>query len=58
MKKNPDVITDIPAAEDRRENPRNQHEAYIQGLLELQRRVHRSAEETETTKLLVVCSPK
>jgi HTH-type transcriptional regulator/antitoxin HigA len=33
---------------------REQHEAYIQRLLELQRKAHRSAEETETTKLLVV----
>jgi len=31
-----------------------QHEAYIQRLLELQRKAHRSAEETETAKLLVV----
>src|ERR1700730_10651039 len=33
---------------------REQHEAYIQRLLELQRKAHRSAEETETAKLLVV----
>ena len=33
---------------------RGQHEAYIQRLLELQRKAHRSAEETETAKLLVV----
>ena len=32
---------------------REQHEAYIQRLLELQRKAHRSAEETETAKLLV-----
>jgi antitoxin component HigA of HigAB toxin-antitoxin module len=31
-----------------------QHEAYISRLLELQRKAHRSAEETETAKLLVV----
>jgi hypothetical protein len=31
---------------------REQHEAYIQRLLELQRKAHRSAEETETAKLL------
>ncbi|MGA7623953.1 MAG: hypothetical protein WCA91_10260, partial [Candidatus Acidiferrales bacterium] len=33
---------------------RKQHEAYLQRLLELQRKAHRSAEETETAKLLVV----
>jgi HTH-type transcriptional regulator/antitoxin HigA len=33
---------------------REQHEAYIQRLLELQRKAHRTAEETETAKLLVV----
>jgi antitoxin component HigA of HigAB toxin-antitoxin module len=33
---------------------REQHQAYIQRLLELQRKAHRSAEETETAKLLVV----
>jgi HTH-type transcriptional regulator/antitoxin HigA len=31
-----------------------QHQAYISRLLELQRRAHRRAEETETAKLLVV----
>lgn len=31
-----------------------QHQAYISRLLELQRKAHRSAEETETAKLLVV----
>jgi HTH-type transcriptional regulator/antitoxin HigA len=31
-----------------------QHEAYIQRLLDLQRKAHRTAEETETGKLLVV----
>ena len=31
-----------------------QHEAYIFRLLELQRRAHRTAEETETAKLLIV----
>jgi HTH-type transcriptional regulator/antitoxin HigA len=31
-----------------------QHEAYISRLLELRRKAHRTAEETETTKLLVV----
>ena len=31
-----------------------QHEAYISRLLELQRKAHRKAEETETAKLLVV----
>jgi HTH-type transcriptional regulator/antitoxin HigA len=31
-----------------------QHEAYISRLLELQRQAHRTAEETETAKLLVV----
>jgi HTH-type transcriptional regulator/antitoxin HigA len=33
---------------------REQHEAYIQRLLELQRKANRSAEETETAKLLVI----
>ena len=33
---------------------REQHEAYIQRLLKLQRKAHRTAEETETAKLLVV----
>ena len=33
---------------------RAQHEAYLSRLLELQRKTHRSAEETETAKLLVV----
>ena len=33
---------------------REQHEAYISRLLELQRKAHRTAEETETAKLLVV----
>ena len=33
---------------------REQHEAYIQRPLELQRKANRSAEETETAKLLVV----
>jgi HTH-type transcriptional regulator/antitoxin HigA len=33
---------------------RAQHEAYVSRLLELQRKTHRSAEETETAKLLVV----
>jgi len=33
---------------------RPQHEAYISRLLELQRKTRRSAEETETAKLLVV----
>jgi HTH-type transcriptional regulator / antitoxin HigA len=33
---------------------REQHEAYGSRLLELQRKAHRSAEETETAKLLVV----
>jgi HTH-type transcriptional regulator/antitoxin HigA len=33
---------------------REQHEAYVSRLLELQRKAHRSAEETETAKLLVV----
>jgi HTH-type transcriptional regulator / antitoxin HigA len=33
---------------------REQHEAYISRLLELQRKTHRTAEETETAKLLVV----
>ena len=32
----------------------DQHQAYISRLLELQRKAHRSAEETETAKLLVV----
>jgi antitoxin component HigA of HigAB toxin-antitoxin module len=31
-----------------------QHQAYISRLLELQRKAHRGAEETETAKLLVV----
>jgi HTH-type transcriptional regulator/antitoxin HigA len=31
-----------------------QHEAYVSRLLELQRKAHRKAEETETAKLLVV----
>ena len=31
-----------------------QHQAYTSRLLELQRKAHRSAEETETAKLLVV----
>src|SRR5207245_9519725 len=31
-----------------------QHEAYISRLLELQRKTHRRAEETETAKLLIV----
>jgi antitoxin component HigA of HigAB toxin-antitoxin module len=30
------------------------HEAYIQRLLELQRKAHRTAEETEAAKLLIV----
>ncbi|MFZ0273297.1 MAG: helix-turn-helix domain-containing protein [Acidobacteriaceae bacterium] len=33
---------------------REQHEAYLARLLRLQRTAHRSAEETETAKLLVV----
>src|ERR1700733_14972815 len=33
---------------------REQHEAYISRLLELQRKAHRNVEETETAKLLVV----
>jgi HTH-type transcriptional regulator / antitoxin HigA len=33
---------------------REQHEAYVSRLLELQRKTHRSADETETAKLLVV----
>jgi len=33
---------------------REQHEAYIQRLLGLQRKAHRTAEETETAKLLIV----
>ena len=31
-----------------------QHETYIQRLLELQRKAHRTPEETETAKLLIV----
>jgi len=31
-----------------------QHEAYISRLLELRRKAHRAAEETETAKLLIV----
>ena len=31
-----------------------QHQAYVSRLLELQRKAHRSTEETETAKLLVV----
>jgi HTH-type transcriptional regulator / antitoxin HigA len=31
-----------------------QHEAYLSRLLELQRKAHRTSEETETAKLLVV----
>jgi HTH-type transcriptional regulator / antitoxin HigA len=31
-----------------------QHEAYVSRLLELQRKAHRTAEETETAKLLIV----
>jgi HTH-type transcriptional regulator/antitoxin HigA len=31
-----------------------QHETYIQSLLELQRKTHRTPEETETAKLLIV----
>lgn len=31
-----------------------QHETYIQRLLELQRKTHRTPEETETAKLLIV----
>jgi HTH-type transcriptional regulator / antitoxin HigA len=31
-----------------------QHEAYIQRLLDLQRKAHRTPEETETAKLLIV----
>jgi len=31
-----------------------QHEAYISRLLKLQRKTHRTAEETETAKLLIV----
>jgi antitoxin component HigA of HigAB toxin-antitoxin module len=31
-----------------------QHEAYISRLLELQHKAHRTAEETETAKLLIV----
>lgn len=31
-----------------------QHKAYVQRLLDLQRKAHRTAEETETAKLLVV----
>ena len=33
---------------------RRQHEAYLSRLLELQRKAHRTAEETETARLLVV----
>ena len=33
---------------------RDQHEAYLERLVELQRKAHRSREETETAKLLVV----
>jgi antitoxin component HigA of HigAB toxin-antitoxin module len=33
---------------------REQHQAYISSLLELQRKAHRTAEETETAKLLIV----
>jgi len=33
---------------------REQHEAYLERLVELQRKAHRSREETETAKLLVV----
>jgi HTH-type transcriptional regulator / antitoxin HigA len=33
---------------------REQHQAYVSRLLELQRKAHRTAEETETAKLLVV----
>ena len=33
---------------------REQREAYISRLLELQRKTHRTAEETETAKLLIV----
>jgi HTH-type transcriptional regulator/antitoxin HigA len=33
---------------------REQHQAYISRLLDLQRKAHRTAEETETAKLLVV----
>jgi HTH-type transcriptional regulator/antitoxin HigA len=33
---------------------REQHEAYISRLLELQRKAHRTAEETETAKLLII----
>ena len=33
---------------------REQHQAYISRLLELQRKAHRTAEETETAKLLIV----
>jgi HTH-type transcriptional regulator/antitoxin HigA len=33
---------------------REQHEAYISRLLKLQRKAHRTAEETETAKLLIV----
>jgi len=32
----------------------HQHQAYISRLLDLQRKAHRTAEETETAKLLVV----
>ena len=33
---------------------REQHEVYISRLLELQRKAHRTAEETETAKLLII----
>jgi HTH-type transcriptional regulator/antitoxin HigA len=33
---------------------REQHEAYVQRLLDLQRKAHRTVEETQTAKLLVV----
>jgi len=33
---------------------REQHHAYLSRLLELQRKAHRTAEETETAKLLIV----
>ena len=35
-------------------NSPQQHEAYISRLLQLQRKAHRTAEETETAKLLIV----
>jgi HTH-type transcriptional regulator/antitoxin HigA len=38
----------------RRPFRREQHEAYISRLLDLQRKAHRTAEETETAKLLIV----